>query len=330
MTFSFHFLDIFIIFASVMKLRTTISFFMLIAVTLAHAQKSWVYGRVFPEHAQDLSFENDRVGFRLYGPESQEKNENLYGYDIFAKRVPNLILNKWYANQFNPVFWGRIGELKKQGRKAEANALQDSITYHLDHGEGADFYAVGPTLGAGTSALLDGDRIVYPYCYKTVEILQNGPYVFKAHLAFTPFSIGADKNVVEHRILELKKGSQLCKCTVWYEGLTHDATIVTGIVMHKPSTEFFIDEKKRFMSYNEPTQSPEAGNGIIYIGVKFEKTPEKIEKQMFEKPKGQAVGHLLAFSRIDAGEKFTYFFGFGWSKYGFESEKEWIKYLKKY
>ena len=84
------------------------------------------------------------------------------------------------------------------------------------------------------------------------------------------------------------------------------------------------------MSYNEPSQSPQAGNGIIYIGVKFEKTPEKIEKQMFEKPKGQAVGHLLAFSRIGVGEKFTYFFGFGWSKYGFETEKEWIKYLKKY
>ena len=313
-----------------MKLRTTISIFMLIAVSLAHAQKSWVYGRVFPEHGQDLSFENDRVGFRLYGPESQEKNENLYGYDIFAKRVPHLVLNKWYANQFSPVFWKRIGELKKRGMKQEANALQDSITYHLDHGEGADFYAVGPTLGAGTSALLDGDRIVYPYCYKTVEILQNGPYVFKAHLVFTPFSIGGDKNVTEHRILELRKGSQLCKCTVWYEGLTHDATIVTGIVMHNPSTEFFIDEHKRFMSYNEPSQSPQAGNGIIYIGVKFEKTPEKIEKLMFEKAKGQAVGHLLAFSRIGAGEKFTYFFGFGWSKYGFESEKEWIKYLKKY
>ena len=172
--------------------------------------------------------------------------------------------------------------------------------------------------------------MVYPYCYKTVEILQNGPYVFKAHLVFTPFSIGGDKNVTEHRILELRKGSQLCKCTVWYEGLTHDATIVTGIVMHNPSTEFFIDEHKRFMSYNEPSQSPQAGNGIIYIGVKFEKTPEKIEKLMFEKAKGQATGHLLAFSRIGAGEKFTYFFGFGWSKYGFESEKEWIKYLKKY
>ena len=111
---------------------------------------------------------------------------------------------------------------------------------------------------------------------------------------------------------------------VGIEGVVDDFLDAAG------EAEFFIDEHKRFMSYNEPSQSPQAGNGIIYIGVKFEKTPEKIEKLMFEKPKGQSTGHLLAFSKLAAGSKYTYYFGFGWSKYGFETEKEWIKYLKKY
>ena len=34
------------------------------------------------------------------------------------------------------------------------------MSFHVDHGYGADFYAVGPTLGAGTSALLDGEMCV--------------------------------------------------------------------------------------------------------------------------------------------------------------------------
>ena len=32
-----------------------------------------------------------------------------------------------------------------------------------------DCYAVGPTLGAGVAALMAGDTIIYPYCYRTQE-----------------------------------------------------------------------------------------------------------------------------------------------------------------
>ena len=56
--------------------------------------------------------------------------------------------------------------------------MSRAISYHIDHGNGMDCYAVGPTLGGGTAALMPDSAIVYPYCYKDYEILDNGPLRF--------------------------------------------------------------------------------------------------------------------------------------------------------
>ena len=42
-------------------------------------------GRLYPERADDLAWENDLVGFRAYGPATQAKGERAFGYDIFMK-----------------------------------------------------------------------------------------------------------------------------------------------------------------------------------------------------------------------------------------------------
>lgn len=53
--------------------------------------------------------------------------------------------------------------------------INKKISFHVDHGEGMDVYAVDYTLGGGTAALLDSaGNIVYPYCYESYEILDNG------------------------------------------------------------------------------------------------------------------------------------------------------------
>ena len=53
-----------------------------------------VFGRRYPERQDDFSFENDRIAYRLYGPETQKKGEKLYGYDLFNKRTTDLILDE--------------------------------------------------------------------------------------------------------------------------------------------------------------------------------------------------------------------------------------------
>ena len=171
-------------------------------------------GRQYPERVDDIAWENDKVAFRTYGPALQATGERAFGYDVWAKNVPEMVVEARYASELNPETTAKIAELKKTDPEA-ADVLYKSVSYHVDHGNGLDCYKVGPTLGGGTAALLDSDgAIVYPYCYKDFEILDNGPLRFKVKLVYNPLTVNGDSNVVETRILSLDKGSHLNKTVV--------------------------------------------------------------------------------------------------------------------
>ncbi|MGN0257355.1 MAG: DUF4861 family protein, partial [Bacteroides sp.] len=40
-------------------------------------------GRQYPERLDDMAWENDKVGFRAYGPALQARGERGFGYDLF-------------------------------------------------------------------------------------------------------------------------------------------------------------------------------------------------------------------------------------------------------
>lgn len=145
-----------------------------------------------------------------------------------------------------------------------------------------DCYAVGPTLGGGTAALMPDSAIVYPYCYKDYEILDNGPLRFTVKLVFNPLVVKNDSNVVETRIIQLDKGSQLNKTTVSYEYLTQATPVAAGLVLHAANPEgYAYDAAKGYISYADPTTNAEAGNGIVYVGAVF---PASVQTttQLFE------------------------------------------------
>ena len=73
-----------------------------------------------------------------------------------------------YKTELDPETRAKISELRKTDPKA-AQQLAESVSYHIDHGNGLDYYKVGPTLGAGTSALLANDSIVYRIATKTIR-----------------------------------------------------------------------------------------------------------------------------------------------------------------
>ena len=92
------------------------------------------------------------------------------------KNVPYPMLETFYHSELTS--YGLQDRLRKAGRGNECDALHRTLTYHRDHGYGMDAYTVGPTLGAGVPALLDGDHFVYPLCYKEAEVLDMGPLRF--------------------------------------------------------------------------------------------------------------------------------------------------------
>ncbi|MBR6605032.1 MAG: glycoside hydrolase family 88 protein, partial [Prevotella sp.] len=176
------------------------------------AFKNTCYGRMYPERVDDIAWENDRTAYRCYGPALQRNNEKAYGVDVWLKNTPELVVENRYHIEHGAK--QRIAELK-QTNPAAADSLNKLTSYHYDLGNGLDCYKVGPTLGCGTPALMNGDNIIFPYCYKDYEILDNGPLRFTVKLVYNPATIKGDANVVENRILSLDKGSNFNKMTVW-------------------------------------------------------------------------------------------------------------------
>lgn len=290
-----------------------------------------VFGAQYPDWQDDLAWENDKVAFRAYGPDVQSRGQKAYGYDIFTKNVSELVMEYRYSLILNPETWKTIRELRQKGMKEMADSIDRSISYHVDHGTGMDCYQVGPTLGAGTAALMDGSSIIYPYCYKNFEILDNGPLRFTMKLEFTPLVAKADSNVVETRIIQLDKGSYLNKTTVSYENLNDKMNIAVGLVIHKPFADRYkFNAKEGYMAYADPTQNVNNNNGIIYVGAVFPKAMQDAKVQLFEEAQDAALGHVLGVNEYFPGDDFVYYWGNGWSKSGFETDEEWVDYLKCY
>ena len=292
-----------------------------------------VYGRHYPERVDDIAWENDRTAYRAYGPALQAKGERAFGYDAWVKRVPSLVVEQRYANELNPDTQAEIARLRKARKYDEANELYHSVSYHVDHGNGLDCYKVGPTLGCGTAALMQGDAILYPYCWKEYEILENGPLRFTVKLTYNPLVVGKD-TVVETRTISLAQGSQLNKTVVSYAGLSKAAPVATGLVIHPENpTAYVLEGDKGYIAYADLTDNVNNGNGIIYVGAVMPEKVTEAKAQMFadkEAKERGASGHVLAISNYKPYTEYAYYWGSGWSKYGFDSMEAWTTYLDRY
>lgn len=296
-----------------------------------------VYGRKYPERVDDVAWENDRTAYRTYGPALQANGERAFGYDVWLKRVPELVVEERYEKELNPVVKAQIDSLKRIGKGKEAGELYQSVSYHVDHGNGLDCYKVGPTLGGGAAALLHNDEIVYPYCYVgEPEILENGPLRFTVKLNYAPTIVGNDSTVAETRIISLDKGSQLNKTVVTYSGLSIASPIAAGIVIHPENPEAYtLKSDEGYVTYTDLSDNIHNGNGEIYVGIAFPDEMKEAKAQLFTEEesktlRGGASGHVLAVTEYEPDSEFTYYWGSGWNKYGFENAEAWQKYMSEF
>ena len=271
-------------------------------------------GKQYPERVDDIAWENDLVAFRTYGPALQKSGERAFGYDVWTKRdTKEPVVEERYAKDLNPDI---------------------NYSYHKDYGNGLDCYKVGPTLGGGTAALIVDGKIIYPYCYKTYEILDNGPLRFTLKLAYHPLAVKDNPEVIETRTITLDAGSHLNKTSVSYAGLSETTDVATGFVLHHPEGEgsIVMDANGAYMSYVDPSDNPNADNGLVFLGAVFPGKTKKLKTLYFSKEekeaeRGGADGHLLAISDYQPGSDYAYYWGSGWDKAGVSSDS-WDKYLK--
>jgi hypothetical protein len=249
------------------------------------------YSRYIPERKDDFAWENDKIAFRAYGKALENTKENALGYDVWVKRSTKMIINERY----------KLGK------------------YHIDNGNGLDYYHVGMSLGAGNIALFKNDTIHYSGNYQSYKILDNGPLRTTFELTYNDLKIGSEK-ISHKKIITLNAGSYLNKITNSFNSQSSTTKeAVVGIIKRKEKGVVLQNETDGILGYWEPKHEK---NGTTGVGVII---PNQSE-QMFQKNE-----QLLAKVNLKDNTDFTYYTGACWDKEGtFLNQKDWFDYLSKY
>lgn len=269
--------------------------------------ESYVMGKCYPERSDDITWENDLGIYRVYGPALQRSGERSFGTDVWVKNTPELVVEDRYRMHLGGV--GQRDSLKRIGQPEEANKIYVATSFHHDHGKGLDCYGVGASLGCGAPALMKNGALLFPYCYKTYRILDNGPLRFTVELTYN-----TTNGMTEHRLISLDRGSHFNRMTVWYDGIKEPLILATGVVLHNEDN-LLLD--KHYVLYADPTDNPKVHQSQIYVGTLF---PKGVDKALMLKGElNHGIGMIFGYR----GEPYTYYFGSAWSCYDVRTISQW-------
>lgn len=292
-------------------------------------------GRLFTERGDEFGWENDRVAYRIYG------HGGAVGYDLFNKSTSELMLDYWYASEQNKEMRSINKQLHDRGYHDLADQVYNAFCYHINHGKGMDCYTVGPTLGGGANALLNADGSLFmPKCYKSYEILDQGPLRFTVRLTYPEAEYEGQK-VTESRVITLDAGSQFNRVAVSYAGLTKPTAMAAGTVVHKSNpTAYVLCPENGYIGYEDLGDASVYNAkyrdelakqmGHIYIGLLF---PDKSVTTTFQaRENGIATGHIIGKTTYKPNTSYVYYFGSGWdqnAETGFTDLTAWEAHLSK-
>lgn len=261
------------------------------------------YARFITERKDDFAWENDRVAFRAYGPALIEVDGPSNGFDIWFKRTNDMVIDKWYKDD-----------------------ISGTASYHEDHGEGLDDYKVGRTLGAGAMAPYVDGKLWLNENFVSEELLDNGPLRSTFKLTYKDVDVNG-KSIAENRTISLDAGSQLSKVVEAYT-IKEPMSVAAGIVKREKGDS--IISTKNYIVYAEP-KSSKVDN--VYMALVL---PSGIEETVVDTydiihpktNKKETHSHVLAVTTQQPKIPVTYYTGYGWSKFGFESVPEFEEYIK--
>jgi pectinesterase len=257
--------------------------------------------RVYATHTDprdDVAWESDRIGFRIYGQGLWKVDSlNSSGIDIWVKRTRDPIVDKWYAKGHDE--------------------------YHRDTGEGADFFDVGETLGAGGTGIWRNDKLYRALNFKTWRVIANGPVRAIFELQYQPWDAGGQR-VSETKRVAIDAGHNLNHIVSIFRlegGGTADIPWATGIV--KRASVVGSESKARpwaWLSEWGPLLPKGGGHGEMGIGIVLPREAVVDWKETND--------HYLAISHARSGEPVNYWVGAGWTASGdFHEVRDWWSYL---
>jgi pectinesterase len=251
----------------------------------------------FMRPREDMAWENDRIAFRMYGPALAKESNN--GIDVWNKRVRSLIIQKWYA-----------------GDEAKGAAR---ISYHEDHGEGADFFTVGKSLGCGASGIWFKDQVYQPGVFTSQRVLFTGPIRASFEIQYKNWTVEGIA-ITQVKTITIDAGQSLFRVDDMYKTKNPDEpiTVACGLVK-RVGVQMTKDDTLQWMSLwgptNDKSENGELGLGLVMDKVDFVKSTEDKD-------------HHLLVARTRSGWVMSYYAGAGWTRSGdFRSKEDWNKYL---
>jgi len=255
------------------------------------------YGRFVRERFDDFAWENDRIAHRTYGTALETwKEEPLTSsaIDVWTKRVSSLVIDGWY--------------------------MLDN--YHLDHGEGADFYSAGSTRGNGGDGLWAGDKLWVSKNFVNSRVLACGPIRVMFELTYEPFDVNGTK-VSEVRRISLDAGQNLDHYQVTYK--TERPSVLTVGIGIKKKDVTQTDAKVSRCSFTTWEQLRDDKLGESHLGQVIALDPKLLVKTTDDK-----LNYLLI-ARPSKNNSISYWAGFGWDKSGqFADYEAWKTYVDEF
>ena len=250
------------------------------------------YARFVPERKDDFGWENDMAAYRMYGPALANENPSN-GVDYWSKCTDKLVVDQRYKDEkFN------------------------KISYHVDHGQGLDFYKVAHTLGCGGIAPYFSDKLWVGNHFDTYKLIVSGPLRSIFTLTYDSVKVGKDfyKQVIT---ITSDAGSLLNKGDVQYIGKNQKMQLAAGMTLHDGKGILKLNATNGTAALAENAVS-DAGlpSGRDYVGVVV---PVKVNNVINKEE------HGLVIADYTIGKTFTYYFGAGWSKWHFPTDEDWFK-----
>jgi len=249
----------------------------------------------------DIAWESDRIAFRMYGeglkltPSAMSSS----GIDVWLKRVRTPIVEKWYAKGHD--------------------------SYHVDTGEGADFYDVGQTLGTGGTAIWRNDSLYRADNFKGWRIIADGPVRTIFELRYDPWDV-AGQRVSEVKRISIDAGHNLFRqaSTFTAPGAGEPLPYAIGLVK-RPGMVGTTSRAQgwAWLAGWGPVARKNGGHGDLGTAVLVERA-----RLMDWKETGD---HYLAIGSVRPGEPLVHWVGAGWTASGdFADVQAWWRYLTEF
>jgi Domain of unknown function (DUF4861) len=233
---------------------------------------------VAPYRYDDVLWENDRTAHRIYGPalEAHEPPSSS-GVDAWGKSV-------------------RWPYMERQLATGEQ---------HDDHGEGADFYNVGGSRGAGGLGIWFDNKLWTSRNYRAVRILQDGPEVARFEVDYAPWPVDVARTVWETRRFTLPLGTNFTRMDSTIRS-DHPEPLVVGIgLARRPNGlaqgALLADRAKGVFSVWGPSVPGHGAMGVAIL----------VDPAMIADVTQDADNYLVLLN-VTPGRPFVYYLGAAW------------------